>query len=249
MVTDGQVGNEDQVLNELASRLKWIRVFTLGIDQAVNEGFLRRLTDLGQGGGGMRAGRIGNRLDAVMASIHRRIGTPVVTDLCLEPSDGRALDVAGRYAGALSTAESFHRLAALADGPIPRPATGEIAVRGKTLDGGDWRVAVVPSVRDNPAVAAAWACGQVRHSRTATPSGGAICRPSSERSSQRRSLRRLCRFTAYLAIDRAAVVNEGGEVHQITQPVEMPAGWGEVALEAAACYAAPTAMKEPKTMF
>ena len=37
----------------------------------------------------------------------------------------------------------------------------------------------------------------------------------------------LCRFTAYVAVDRAAVVNEGGEVHQITQPVEMPAGWGE----------------------
>ena len=35
----------------------------------------------------------------------------------------------------------------------------------------------------------------------------------------------LCRFTAYVAIDRAAVVNEGGELHQVTQPVEMPAGW------------------------
>ena len=28
-----------------------------------------------------------------------------------------------------------------------------------------------------------------------------------------------------MAVDRRAVVNEGGEVHQVTQPVEMPAGW------------------------
>ena len=59
LVTDGQVGNEDQVLKVLGARLKGIRVFTLGIDQAVNEGFLRRLAELGQGGGVMRAGRVG----------------------------------------------------------------------------------------------------------------------------------------------------------------------------------------------
>ena len=40
LVTDGQVGNEDQVLQTLGKRLEGIRVFTLGIDQAVNEGFL-----------------------------------------------------------------------------------------------------------------------------------------------------------------------------------------------------------------
>ena len=121
---------------------------------------------------------------------------------------------------------------------------GVIALRGKTLDGGDWHVAVVPSVRDNPAVAVAWARGQVRQleDRYAV---GRCDRSALERTIITTSLRFgvLCRFTAYLAIDGAAVVNEGGEVHQITQPVEMPAGWGAVALEAAACYAAPKAMR------
>ena len=88
LVTDGQVGNEDQVLKVLGARLKGIRVFTLGIDQAVNEGFLRRLADLGQGGGSCELVESEDRLDAVMDSIHRRIGTPVVTDVCLEPADG-----------------------------------------------------------------------------------------------------------------------------------------------------------------
>src|SRR5262249_32090110 len=45
LVTDGQVGNEDQILRELGKRLKGIRVFTLGIDTAVNAAFLKRLAD------------------------------------------------------------------------------------------------------------------------------------------------------------------------------------------------------------
>ncbi len=35
----------------------------------------------------------------------------------------------------------------------------------------------------------------------------------------------LCRFTAFVAVDRSEVVNVGGQVHSIVQPVEQPAGW------------------------
>jgi len=34
LVTDGQVGNEDHILRELAPTLRNIKMFTLGIDQA-----------------------------------------------------------------------------------------------------------------------------------------------------------------------------------------------------------------------
>src|SRR5688572_102929 len=45
LVTDGQVGNEDQILRELGPRLRGARVFALGVDRAVNAGFLARLAD------------------------------------------------------------------------------------------------------------------------------------------------------------------------------------------------------------
>src|SRR5262249_61848129 len=35
----------------------------------------------------------------------------------------------------------------------------------------------------------------------------------------------LSRFTAFVAVDRSEVVNEGGEQKTITQPVEAPSGW------------------------
>src|SRR5439155_1562681 len=49
LVTDGQVGNEDHILRELAPNMKKTRMFALGIDQAVNAAFLKRLA--GAGGG------------------------------------------------------------------------------------------------------------------------------------------------------------------------------------------------------
>jgi Ca-activated chloride channel family protein len=89
LVTDGQVGNEDQLLGLLGPRLGDVRVFTVGIDTAVNAAFLRRLAGLG--GGACELVESSDRLDAVMERIHRRVGAPVLTDLVVE-SAGMAIE-------------------------------------------------------------------------------------------------------------------------------------------------------------
>src|SRR5690606_17447656 len=81
LVTDGQVGNEDEILRRLTPELGAVRVFTLGIDQAVNAGFLRRLAAVGAGACELVESE--DRLDAVMAKIHRRIATPVLVEVSL----------------------------------------------------------------------------------------------------------------------------------------------------------------------
>ena len=103
-------------------------------------------------------------------------------------------------------------------------------------DGEPWGERVVAVVRDNPAIVAAWARGRIRQLEDRYAAG--FCdRGALKRSIIATSLRFgvLCRFTAYVAVDRAVVVNEGGELHQITQPVEMPAGWGRERVVAEAC--------------
>jgi hypothetical protein len=56
----------------------------------------------------------------------------------------------------------------------------------------------------------------------------------------------LCRFTSYVAVDRAEVVNEGGRTHGVVQAVEQPAGWGAKALGAMPVAAAmPTLSAAP----
>ena len=64
LITDGQVGNEDAILKRLGKRAQGIRIFTLGIDRAVNAAFLRRLADIG--GGSSEVVESEERLDEVM---------------------------------------------------------------------------------------------------------------------------------------------------------------------------------------
>src|SRR5205807_342723 len=82
LITDGQVGNEDQILRLLGKRLGGLRIFTLGIDQAVNEGFLKRLAALG--GGFCEVVESEDRLDEVMKKLQRRIEQPLLSGLHLE---------------------------------------------------------------------------------------------------------------------------------------------------------------------
>ena len=133
LVTDGQVGNEDQLLGQLAGELRRVRVHTVGIDQAVNAGFLGRLA--AAGGGRCELVESEDRLDEAMSAIHRRIGAPLASRLELVPDGLTVLDgtlapsrlpdlfpgvplvVAGRYRGA-----------------------GGLTLRGTGPDGAPWSV-------------------------------------------------------------------------------------------------------------
>src|SRR5207253_8531867 len=89
LLTDGQVGDESSVLKRIQSELGEARVFTVGIDTAVNDGFLRRLAALG--GGTSTFVEPGARLEEALQAVGREIGTPLVTDLRI---DGEVTDVA-----------------------------------------------------------------------------------------------------------------------------------------------------------
>jgi Ca-activated chloride channel family protein len=232
LVTDGQVGNEDHVLRTLGGRLANIRVFTLGIDQAVNEGFLHRLAELGQGGGGCELVESEDRLDAVMDAIHRRIGAPVVSDMMINLAvGGLLLETDSQVPARPSVLFAGSPLLVL--GRYRGCPSGASSVSGTLADGRPWHTEVAPCVRENPAIAAAWARGKVRQLEDDYAAGGGD-RDQLERAIIFTSLKFgvLCRFTAYVAVDRTKSVNEGGEVHQITQAVEWPAGWAESAMPA-----------------
>ena len=233
LVTDGQVGNEDHILRELAPALKKIRVFTLGIDQAVNAAFLRRLA--GAGGGLCELVESEDRLDAVMAKVHRRIGAPIATELALR---GTGLDVDARtiaptrlpdvYAGAPVTILGRYR------GPAPADAALELegTSLGDPLRERIARAATPAPDRGDAWVHASWARARIRDLEdryAAGERGGVAGRGDGGLEgdivaiSKRHGV--LSRFTAFLAIDRAERANPDGRVRQVVQPVETPAGW------------------------
>jgi Ca-activated chloride channel homolog len=220
LVTDGQVGNEDQLLRLLSQRLGGVRVYTVGVDTAVNEGFLKRLAGLG--GGACELVESEDRLDEVMERVHRRIGTPLLTGLELEPA-GLDVDRASLAPGRLP--DLFAGSPLVVSGRFEGAPEGDVVVRGRDAAGQPWSATVPTTPGGSPALTATWARAHLRdlEDRYATD-------PSPDRELERRivetSLRFgvLCRFTAFVAAD-VQVVNEGGVVHRVLQPVEAPAGW------------------------
>ncbi|OLF10423.1 VIT domain-containing protein [Actinophytocola xanthii] len=220
LVTDGQVGNEDQVLQRLSPELQGVRVHTVGVDRAVNEAFLQRLAGAH---GRCELVESEDRLDEVMQHIHRRIAAPVVTGLRLT-SSGLAVD-ADSFAP-FPVPDLFEGVPLVLTGRYTGEPSGTVTV---TNDQG-WEVSVEASRSDNQALSALWARSRIRDLEDRYVSG-----TGDQSHLEKRIVETslgfgvLCRFTAFVAVDER-VVNESGQVHRVTQPVDLPSGWEPQAL-------------------
>jgi Ca-activated chloride channel family protein len=239
LVTDGQVGNEDQILHRMQARLARIRVHVVGIDQAVNAGFLSRLA--GAGRGRCELVESEDRLDEAAARIHRRIGAPLVTGLGLA-ADGGAI-VPGTVAPSLLP-DLFPGVPVIVTGRWAGHPGGTVTVRGTGADGTPFETTIAAVTGGNLASTAAWARAHVRDLEdryAGLPGHHAAELARLEQQITDVSLRYgvLCRFTAYVAVD-ARVVTDGAGPHRVIQPVELPAGWDPagVSLAPAVAFAA-----------
>ena len=221
LVTDGQVGNEDDLLRQIAPNLRHVRMFTLGIDRAVNAGFLRRLA--AAGGGLCELVESEDRLDDVMAKVHRRIGTPIATELALRAT-GLEIDRASLAPAKLPDVFAGAPVAILGRYRAATPGHATIDVEGTSL-GEPWKMSVALSAptRASTWLAACWARAHLRDLEDRYAAGAHELEAQIVRVSKQHSV--LSRFTAFVAIDRSQVVNKGGVLHQTVQPVEKPAGW------------------------
>jgi Ca-activated chloride channel homolog len=213
LVTDGQVGNEDQVLHDIAPLVGRTRVHAVGIDTAVNAGFLGRLAATGAGRCELVESE--DRLDDAMEHIQRRIAAPVVTDVVVS-ADGVDLVDAARRPAAI-----YPGVPLVVLGRYRGAAGGSLALTGRTRDGQEWNAVVPVRHRDEPAITAQWARAALRGMEDAYVAGNSALEPEIVATSLRFGV--LCRFTAFVAVDSEVVAD--GTVHRVVQPVELPAGW------------------------
>lgn len=219
LLTDGEVGDESSAMKEVQRNLGDARLFTVGIDTAVNDGFLRRLASLG--GGTATFVVPGEQLESALRGVGREIGRPVLTDL-------RAVE-----------AETGENVAMLTPAPIPdlfvgRPVAAffkigngnTIRVTGKLPDGTAWERTLPVEESGLPALANLWARRRITDLEDQfrlKPQRHAEIQKEIVELSVRHSV--LTRFTAFLVVDKAEVVNKGGNQMSVVQPVEMPAQW------------------------
>ena len=223
LVTDGQVGNEDQLLRAFGSHLAGVRVFTVGVDTAVNEGFLRRLAALG--GGACELLESEDRLDEAMARIHRRIAAPVLEQLTLEV-EGATLaadtQVPARLPALFSGSPLIISGRLLGDASAAR-------IRLRAQDGLalPWEQVLGAQTADNPALTVTWARGLLRALEDRYAIGHSGDQPALAQRIVELSLAHgvLCRFTAFVAVDTTGTVDTRVPLHAVTQAVELPSGW------------------------
>ncbi|RYX89028.1 VWA domain-containing protein, partial [bacterium] len=90
LLTDGQIGDESRVLKRIQKELNDSRVFTVGIDTAVNESFLKRLAVLG--GGTSTFVVPGEELETALQVIGREIGNPLLIDINIQDENSNIID-------------------------------------------------------------------------------------------------------------------------------------------------------------
>ncbi|QLL08480.1 VIT domain-containing protein [Mycobacterium vicinigordonae] len=236
LVTDGQITGEDQLLRTLAPTVGSTRIYCVGVDRAVNAGFLDRLAQLGTGRSELVESE--ERLDEVMARLARTIGRPALTGLRVRADGVELIDdtvtpsrLPDAFAGVPRVISGRYR--------GPGPATFRIEADGSTVATLDARI-----IPEAVAVQTIWARALVRD----LEDDYAAYRADDELAAQivAHSIRFgvLSRFTAFVAVDPSRT--DAGPLDEVIQPVERPSGWAPTVgfaptgmANSAACLAMP----------
>jgi Ca-activated chloride channel family protein len=210
LITDGQVGNESAVLKEVKKARGKARLFTVGIDTAVNAGVLRRAAEVG--GGTATLVVPGEPLEEALRCILRELGEPLIRDLRIENAEDPAPELLPDvFPGRAATV--FFRL---------EEGAARIRVRGR-LAAGVFEEEVWPEAVELPAIARLWARARTQDLEDRFRGGEKDVRDEIVALAVAHVL--LTRFTAFVVVDEQEVVNPDGTTRKVVQPVHVPAGW------------------------
>lgn len=212
LLTDGQVGDESRILKAIQAELGEALVHTIGIDTALNDAFLQRLARLG--GGTHVSVTPREDLGQVLESIAAEIGYPALQQIQLNLPELTPSPVPNLYLGR-SLSLFFH-------GPCPTELSLEAQRQGQPE-----KISVAIEKQDFPALAQLWA-----HSRIQQLEDQFRLADHAQKQDLKQQMiaiscehQVLCRMTAWLAVDKAATIENAEQRHTVVQPVEMPADW------------------------
>jgi len=206
LVTDGQYGDEKEAARLRRTLFAGVRIVVVGVDMAVNGGFLARLAD----GGHVELIESSQRAREVTQRVVAKVRAPkyrgLVIDGAAEQPRSGGVDV---YPGAVARVQ----------GRMKRPA-GPVMLRD--IDGTCLEVEVSDS--SDASIRSRWASARLAdlidadtNADTDSPERRAIVELSI-------AYRVLCEYTAWIAVDRSGKKVEG-PLRAMVQPLASPAGW------------------------
>ena len=221
LLTDGQVGNEDQILAEVLGASAATRIYTFGIGTNVSDALLAELAK--RTGGTMELVYPGERIDekvvATFAKAHAiRVARPVIEVVGVElddlaPSrapdlvDGEPWSISARYA---------------------RGGRAEVRIRG-SLAGGPFvhvLVADLPDRADAPLVPLLWARERIRDLEAQEVTGRRAAAMKERIVSLATTHRLASRYTSFVVVEkRTGDRRTTGAAVARAVPVSAPHGW------------------------
>ncbi len=221
LLTDGDLGNEEEIFAALRSDLGNARLYTIAIGSEPNLFLATKMAQFGRGTFTHIADN--NEIRSQMAHLFESIESPVLTDVKLS---FEGVDVADIYPEHLP--DLFAAQPLLVYGHITRGRAG--VVRLTAHAGDEPYEATIPfdtaKASFHPGITTLWARQRVEdlmdHWRQADPVSQAGIRQSVIDHAIRYHL--VTRFTSLVAVEEV-VVNPSGESSKAPVPSELPAGW------------------------
>jgi Ca-activated chloride channel family protein len=221
-LTDGQVGNEAQILKEVQDHLGPARIFTFGVDTAPNDYLLRKLAELGRGT--FEFVLPTQNLEEIIARFQNRIASPLMTNVKV---DWSGLEVEEVYPTAVSDLFAAHPLVLY--GKVRKPTNATITLRGETASGVaslPIRVDFTKAPADHPTLAALWARARIEQLSDKLRESPDDADTKKEIIRLAMAHRLLSAYTAFVVVEeKTAPSSEGGEPRTILVPVPLPEGW------------------------
>ena len=215
-LTDGAIGNEDQLFAEIAAHLGRSRLFTVGIGSAPNSFFMRRAAELGRG----TFTHIGEEAQVAeqMKVLFEKLEHPVMTDLKAVWPNGMVTEAWPNPLPDLYKGEPVLLSART------QIATGTLNIVG-TLNGQPWEVRLpLDAAKDRAGVGKLWARNKIA-ALEAERYANHEADPDKEILAVSLKHHLVSRLTSLVAVDVTPVRPHGEPLTQRDVPLNLPEGW------------------------
>ena len=155
-ITDGSVGNEEELYTMIESRLGSARLFTVGIGSAPNSWFMRKAAELGRGTFVVISAlhEVGEKMDRLFD----KLGHPLVTNINVSWPGGTVTEA---YPGIVPDLYLGEPVTVRAKAALPFPPGSTVRVSGDSTAGAWTRELPLDSGADNPGIGALWARAKI----------------------------------------------------------------------------------------
>lgn len=218
LITDGQVGNEAEIYRYLRRENPPLRLYTLGVDTAVNEAFLRQMARIGRGTCELVAP--GDPIQQALDRLAREVGYPLLCDIEVQNDGLKVTDLVPYPIPDLYACRPLIVLGRCS-------GEGELIVRGRR-GGQEFSTRLRGQACFNEALPLLWAREKIQNLQDGLALDDEVAVTEVQREITELALhyKLVSDYTSFVLVDREQLVNSLDQRATVIQPLEAPARWG-----------------------